>query len=449
MSLRQLPSVDVLLGEVPLLIETFGHETVVNMIRTVLDETRQAFSQDQITAVPQPEILLEQVKARLQERFQPSLRPVINATGVILHTNLGRAPLARSAVDAMMAIAQGYNTLEFDLTSGKRGKRQQHIEDLTAETLGAQAAMVVNNAAAGVLLTLSALAQGREVIISRGQLVEIGGGFRIPDVMAQSGAHLVEVGTTNRTRLADYEHAISEQTALLMRAHASNFKMIGFTEEVNLVELVALAQRHNLKCVDDLGSGALLDTAQFGLAHEPTVQESLAAGVDVVIFSGDKLLGGPQAGVIAGKKDTLEVLKRHPLARAVRVDKLTIAAMVATLDIYRRGQAAAQIPVWRMIAKPLEEIRKVAERWASVVPGTVLEGESTVGGGSLPGETLPTVLFSPQAESAQELQTRLRRHDPPIIARVKDGRLLLDPRTVLEEQTDLITAALKEHGGKA
>ncbi len=441
MSLRQLPSVDVLLRESSLLVESFGHEAVVKVIRDVLDEVRWAFVQNQ--TVPDSAALLEQVKIRLELQFRPLLHPVINATGVILHTNLGRAPLAKAAIEAVIAVAGSYNTLEFDLESGKRGKRQQPIEDLIAEIVGAEAAMIVNNAAAGVLLTLSGLAQGREVIISRGQLVEIGGGFRIPEVMAQSGARLVEVGTTNRTRLADYERAITDQTALLMRAHASNFKMIGFTEEVELAELVTLAHQKNIKCVDDLGSGALLDTALFGLSHEPMVQESLNA--DVVIFSGDKLLGGPQAGVIVGKKDSLDLLKRHPLARAVRVDKLTIAAMVATLDLYRRGQAVQHIPIWNMIAKPLAEIRKTAELWAGTVRGELLEGESTVGGGSLPGETLPTILFSPHTESAQQMQTRLRRHDPPIIARVKDDHLLLDPRTVLDEQISMVTAALHQH----
>lgn len=445
MNLRQLPSVEVLLQKSQDMIDSFGRDSVLQAVRDVLDRTRRTVIKNELSAVPDIEYLLVRVRQHLNAQFQTTLRPVINATGVILHTNLGRAPLAKSAVEAMVTVAQGYSTLEFDIESGRRGKRQQHIEDLTAEVSGAEAAMVVNNAAAGVLLVLSALAQGREVIISRGQLVEIGGGFRIPDVMAQSGAKLVEVGTTNRTRLTDYEKAISENTALLMRAHASNFKIIGFTEEVALEELANLAHQHNLKCIDDLGSGALLDTAQFGLAHEPTVQESLAAGVDAVIFSGDKLLGGPQAGIIAGKKDTLDILKKHPLARAVRVDKLTIAAMVATLDIYRRGQATTYIPIWQMISKPLSEIQKVVELWAGAVAGEILEGDSTIGGGSLPGETLPTRLFSPRVASAQQLQTQLRSFDPPIIARVKDDKLLLDPRTVLESQISTVTAALKQY----
>ncbi len=445
MLLRQLPSVDFLLSQTEFLSESFGRAAVVSAIRQVLAETRRAAQQGQLVELPATEQFLKNIEHVLNARFRWSLRPVINATGVILHTNLGRAPLAQAAVDAMVAVSQDYSSLEFNLEDGKRGKRQQHIEDVTAEVLGAEAAMVVNNAAAGVLLTLSALAHGREVIISRGQLIEIGGGFRIPEVMAQSGAKLVEVGTTNRTRAADYRNAITDQTALLMRAHASNFKMLGFTEEMPIAELAALAQAHHLRCVDDLGSGALLDTAQFGLTHEPTVQESLTA--DVVIFSGDKLLGGPQAGVIVGKKDTLDILKKHPLARAVRVDKLTTAALVATLDIYRRGRAIEQIPIWRMIAKPLAEIQHVAETWAELVPGDVLEGQSTIGGGSLPGETLPTILFSPHTDSPQKLQTALRHFDPPIIARVKDNRLLLDPRTVFEGQISIVSAALQHTSG--
>jgi L-seryl-tRNA(Ser) seleniumtransferase len=361
---------------------------------------------------------------------------------VILHTNLGRAPLAQSAIDAIQRVAGGYSNLEYDLSTGGRGKRQFHIEEMVAQVIGAPAAMVVNNAASAVLLTLSALAKDRAVVISRGQLVEIGGGFRIPDVMAQSGALMVEVGTTNRTRLDDYARAIDEGTALLMRAHSSNFKILGFTEEVPLADMASLAHQHGLLCVDDLGSGALLDTADFGLSHEPTVAESLAAGVDAVMFSGDKLLGGPQAGIIAGEAAVLDRLKSHPLARAVRVDKLTIAALVATLDHYRRGQAVTHIPIWQMIAKPIERIEAEAKIWADVLPGDLLKSESTVGGGSLPGETLPTVVYAPRVASPQDAQAALRAYDPPIIARVKDERLLLDPRTVLPNQITMVAAAL-------
>ncbi|HLA44626.1 MAG TPA: L-seryl-tRNA(Sec) selenium transferase, partial [Aggregatilineales bacterium] len=395
--LREIPPVDrVLQHEKTIsLIETFGRDAVLAEIRAVLDGLRSTILKSDDSKVSGIDSIIAQVSDRIQARFESSLRAVVNATGVILHTNLGRAPLSQAAIAAVQAVASGYSNLEFDLESGGRGKREQHIEVLAAAVIGAESAMIVNNAASAVMLALNALASGREVIISRGQLVEIGGGFRVPDVMAQSGARLVEVGTTNRTRLSDYENAITAETALLMRAHASNFKMIGFTESTPLEAIVSLANENNLLCMDDLGSGALLDTAQFGLAHEPTVQESLAAGADVVILSGDKLLGGAQAGLIVGKTDILARLKKHPLARALRVDKMTIAALVATLDHYRRGNAIEQIPIWRMMAMPLEKIENIAKSWVAVVPGDLLEGESTVGGGSLPGETLPTILFSP------------------------------------------------------
>lgn len=444
MSLRQLPSVDRLLQHPrsKLLLETFGREAVLRSLRHTLDQVRAGVLAGE-GEVPSPEQLVQEISHILEARFALSLRPVINATGVILHTNLGRAPLSQAAVQAVMDTASGYSNLEFNVADGKRGKRHDHIEQLTAEVIGAEAAMVVNNCAAALLLILSALAEGREVIISRGQLVEIGGGFRIPEVMAQSGVRLVEVGTTNRTRIADYERGIAGNTAALMRAHSSNFKMLGFVENTPLAELAALAQERSLLCLDDLGSGALLDTAAFGLAHEPTVQESLTAGADVVTFSGDKLLGGPQAGIIVGKKAVLDVLKKHPLARALRVDKMTIAALAATLDHYRRGRALQDIPIWQMISQSLEQIAQIAETWQAAVDGDLLPGESTIGGGSLPGETLPTLLFAPKTGSPADVQVRLRQYNPPIIARVKDDRVLLDPRTVLPEQVATVTAALK------
>lgn len=304
--------------------------------------------------------------------------------------------------------------------------------------------MVVNNNAAAVLLALAGLAQGREVIISRGQLIEIGGGFRIPEVMAQSGARMVEVGTTNRTRLSDYAGAITEQSAAIMRVHTSNFKVIGFTEAVSLAELVTLGRERGLIVLDDIGSGALIDTSSFGLAHEPMAQESLSAGADLVLFSGDKLLGGPQAGIVIGRADLVETLKRHPLARALRADKLCLAGLAATLEHYRRGEALEKIPVWRMISLPAEAIRARAEAWAAVIGGAVMPSESTIGGGSLPGETLPTWVFAPPADQPHDAAARLRQHHPPVIARVAQDRLLLDPRTVLPGQDELLLAALKE-----
>lgn len=442
---RDLPAIDKLLewDVVQQLIDLHGREVVIQSLRETVKTIREDLLSGTLTDVSM-NVVIQELGTQLADQSTISLRPVINATGVIIHTNLGRAPLSLDAIDAMQSVASGYSNLEFDLATGKRGKRTSHIEDLVAETIGAEAAMVVNNAASAVLLALSAFAKGQEAIISRGQLIEIGGGFRIPDVMKQSGVELVEVGTTNRTRIADYENAITEQTAVLMRAHSSNFRMIGFTEETPLLDIAALAHQHNLICIDDLGSGALLDTADYGLSHEPTVQESLAAGADVVIFSGDKLLGGPQAGLIVGKSAALNILKKHPLARAVRVDKLTISALAMTLLHHQRGQATQKIPVWHMIAKPLEAIRSLAQHWSTLIDGELLDGESTIGGGSLPGETLPTILFSPHVDSPQAVQTWLRERQIPIITRVKSNQLLLDPRTVLPHQFEVVEEALRD-----
>jgi L-seryl-tRNA(Ser) seleniumtransferase len=433
--LRALPSVDKLLNSDPgaALAARFGREATLNAMRAVLDEARARILSG--ASFPLDDgALFEQVAARLDTGFRPTLRPVINATGVIIHTNLGRALLSDAAQQAMIAAAAHYNTLEFDLEDGKRGSRLLHADALLREVTGAEAGLVVNNNAAALVLLLSALAKGREVVISRGQLVEIGGGFRIPEIMAQSGAALVEVGTTNRTRAADYEQAITPNTALLMRVHASNFKQIGFVESASLAELAPIAHAHGLYLVDDLGSGSLLDTAPYGLDHEPTPQESLQAGADLVAFSGDKLLGGPQAGILVGKRAIIDMLKRHPLIRALRADKLCLAALCATLDHYRKGEAAQCIPVWQMIARPLSEIRETAQRWAQQVGGAVIPGESTVGGGSLPGATLPTALLALEVANADIFAKHLREADPPIIARIVDQRVVFDPRTVLKGQ---------------
>ncbi|MBE9472600.1 MAG: L-seryl-tRNA(Sec) selenium transferase, partial [Chloroflexi bacterium] len=340
----------------------------------------------------------------------------------------------------------GYSTLEYDLRAGRRGHRTVHAERLLCELTGAEAALVVNNNAGAVLLALTGLAQGRGVVISRGQLVEIGGGFRIPDVMAQSGARLIEVGTTNRTHLRDYAAALElhEDVALILRAHHSNFRIVGFTTEPSLPELVALGAERGLPVMDDLGSGALLDTAQFGLMHEPMVQESLAAGAAVVCFSGDKLLGGPQAGIIVGRAEYVESLKTHPLARALRTDKLCLAGLQATLLHYLKEDATGQVPVWQMIAMPLAEIERRARRWRRVlrrngVSAEIVDGRSTVGGGSLPGETLPTKLVALSVPHPDRLAAALRAADPPVVARIEDDRLVLDPRTVLaEEERELL-----------
>src|SRR6185436_2316263 len=407
MSLRDLPSVDKLLAQAGDLIAEYGRPLTTEIFREKLDQARTDF-RDQ-AATPSATDLLTQARARLASLTVPSLRPVINASGVILHTNLGRAPLSRAALTQMESVARGYSTLEYDLAKGERGSRTVHAESLLTRLTGAEAALVVNNNAAALLLSLSALAQRKGVIISRSQLVEIGGGFRVPEVMQQSGAKLVEVGTTNRTHLKDYKEAIDEKTALILRAHHSNFKIIGFATEPTLAELCALS----LPVVDDLGSGALLDTATFGLGHEPMVQESLKAGAALVAFSGDKLLGGPQAGLIVGKSELITKLKKHPLARAVRADKLCLAALSATLLHYLHDEATREIPLWRMIALPLAEIEKRARTWAAQLGATagVINGESTVGGGSLPGETLPTKLVALSVKSPNLFAAQLRAAD--------------------------------------
>ena len=446
--LRKLPSVDRLLREeaIRALVEEHGHDLTVEAVRQALDLARQGILAG--GACPPTEELVEMARASLQALLRPTLRPVINATGVIIHTNLGRAPLSAEARAAMEAAARGYSNLEYDLEAGRRGSRYVHAEELLCRLTGAEAALVVNNNAGAVLLILSALARGGEVIISRGQLVEIGGGFRIPDVMRQSGARLVEVGTTNRTYLEDYEEAIGEDTALLMRVHRSNFRLTGFVHEPNLGELVELGKKHGLDVVDDLGSGALLDTSVYGLAHEPTVQESIAQGAALVSASGDKLLGGPQAGIIVGRGDLIARLKRHPLTRALRVDKTTLAGLQATLLHYLKGEAEEKIPVWRMIATPLEALQERAKAWAerlreAGIAASVVDGRSAVGGGSLPGETLPTKLVAIEADSPDELARRLRLGDPPVIGRIEGDRLLLDPRTVLEGEDELLLEAVR------
>jgi L-seryl-tRNA(Ser) seleniumtransferase len=393
---------------------------------------------------------VDSIHSELQALEQPSLRPVINASGIILHTNLGRAPLSKEAMTAMEMVATGYCNLEFDLDSGARGSRDVHIEKLLCQLTGAEAALVVNNNASAVLLALTALAKRKEVIVSRGQAVEIGGGFRIPDVMRQSGAKLVEVGTTNCTYIHDYEQAISPQTAALLRVHASNFRVEGFTHSVAIEEMVALGKKHDISVLDDLGSGCLLDTTTFGLAPEPMVQQSVSLGVELACFSGDKLIGGPQAGIIVGRKALVDKLKRHALARAMRIDKIGLAGLAATLIHYLKGEALEKIPVWRMISVPLDEVDRRARLWAKALGdlAQVVEGETMVGGGSLPGSTLTTRLVAIGGKQGQRntvisLARKLRHHAPPVIGRISDDVLLLDPRTVLGEEDDMVLQALK------
>jgi L-seryl-tRNA(Ser) seleniumtransferase len=369
---------------------------------------------------------------------------VINASGVILQTNLGRAPLSAASIQAVQQVAQGYSSLEYDLQRGKRGSRLVHAEALLQHITGAEAAIVVNNNAAAVLLVLTALARRRAVVIARSQLVEIGGGFRVPDVMKQSGARLIEVGTTNRIHLTDYEQALEERPVMFMRAHRSNFRIVGFTSEPGLKEIVEIAHQAGIMFMDDLGSGSLLDTSRYGLGHEPMVQESLADGADLVCFSGDKLLGGPQAGIIVGRAGLIAKLKKHPLARAIRADKLCLSALTATLLHYLKDEAERQIPIWRMIATPIEQLEARVQHWAQVIgQGEVVEGESTVGGGSLPGETLPARLLRLSPDRPNRFLARLRQADPPVIARLQEDCILLDPRTVLPEQEPALLAGLQ------
>ncbi len=442
---RQLPAVETLVQAIQQRAngDAQPHELLVDAARAELDAARSAIAGG--AAAASIEQLIDAALARSRSAVQPSLRPLINATGVIIQTNLGRAPLSEAALRAMREVGMGYSNLEYDLAAGERGSRAAHLTGLLCRLTGAEAALAVNNNAAAIYLALSALAVGREVIISRGQAVEIGGGFRIPDVLRQSGASLVEVGTTNRTYARDYADAIGPQTALLMRIHTSNFKLVGFTHETPLCDMAEVARAHGVAVLDDLGSGTLLPTAPYGLAPEPTVQESLAAGADLVTFSGDKLLGGPQAGMIVGRATLIAKLRSHPLARALRVDKTTLAGLEATLLAYLNGRATSDIPVWRMIAATPELLRARAERVAAAIGGgaTVLACASAVGGGSLPGETLPSFAVAISG-APDELARRLRQATPPVIGRIADDRLLLDVRTVLEEQEQALIAAVRD-----
>jgi L-seryl-tRNA(Ser) seleniumtransferase len=446
MTLRNLPSIDGLLQTETAahLIARFGRPLTLDALRQILDDIRARFKLNPTMALPLPDLILAQAESTLTAWTKPTLVPVINATGVILHTNLGRAPMSDATIHAMDIVSRGYSNLEFDLETGKRGSRLIHAESLLQKLTGAEAALVVNNCASAVLLTLSALANKKRVVIARSQLVEIGGGFRVPDVMKQSGAKLVEIGTTNKVRVADYTSALEEPTALIMRAHRSNFKIVGFTEEPELKDIVAAAHQADVSVVDDLGSGALYDTAKYGFTHEPTVQESMQAGADVILFSGDKLLGGPQAGIIIGKKALLDKIKKHPLARAVRADKACLAGLSATLTHYLKDEAEREIPIVRMMSLTLKQVKGRAEAWREELgQGNVVEGQSTVGGGSLPDESTPTFLLELQVKSAEKFLRALRRNNPPIIARIENDKILLDPRTVLPEQEGALLVGLK------
>jgi len=445
---RKLPGVEQVMSHADLaeLQEDFPHAVLVGIIRENLERARRSIASG--NSCPGIEEIIQSVSERLRILSGPGLRPVINASGVLLHTNLGRAPLSMEAAQAMIPVATGYSNLEFDLEQGRRGSRNVHIEDILCQLTGAEAALVVNNNASGVLLGLSALAKRKEVIVSRGQAVEIGGSFRIPDVMRQSGAKLVEVGTTNCTYASDYEQAITSRTVALMRVHSSNFRVVGFTHEATLEEVVNIGRHHEITVLDDLGSGCFLDTTVYGLSPEPTVQQSIAAGVSLVFFSGDKLVGGPQAGIIVGKRELINKLKKHPLARAVRTDKMTLSVLKATLLHYIKGEAAEKIPVWRMMAAPLDEINLRAKCWASVLGkwAEVRDGETMVGGGSLPGDTLPTKLVTIHGRKGSRgvnaLSRLLRNQETPLIGRVNVDMLMLDPRSVLPEDDEAVVSAL-------
>ena len=443
-TLRALPSVHQLLEEPKALalLEAHGRPLVRFAVQRILEEERGS------GVIAQPGARWSAIERVIQELRRPRLRPVVNATGVILHTNLGRAPLAAAAAQAAAAIAGRYSTLEFDPKTGRRGRRHDLVGDLLRHLTGAEAAAVVNNCAAAVLLMLTALAKGKEVIVARGELVEIGGGFRMPDVMRLSGARMVEVGTTNRTRAEDYASSITPRTAAIMKVHASNFQVIGFTESVELKALAEITREHHLLLLHDLGSGSLLETAAYGLAEEPRIQDSLRSGADLVACSGDKLLGGPQAGLLLGRAALVDRVMKHPLARAVRVDKLTLAALIATLDIYLT-QSPAGLPIWDMLGASAESIANRATVWQSRlmergVAVEVVPAESTVGGGSLPGERLATtaLAITPGRGGAADLLRRLREHEPPVIGRIVEERVLLDPRTVLPDEDDVLVDAV-------
>jgi L-seryl-tRNA(Ser) seleniumtransferase len=427
MKLSELPSVDELLRDSRL--AAAPHGLAVDAARAVLDRARE-----EIRAGRDPGELAELVSDEIAAAHAYRLRSAVNATGVIAHTNLGRAPLAAAALERVNEVGRGYSNLEYDLAAGRRGSRQDHVVGILRRLTGAEAALVVNNNAAAVLLALAALAEGREVLVSRGELIEIGDGFRIPDVLARSGARLVEVGTTNRTRAADYEQAAGPETAVLLRVHQSNFRVLGFTDRPLLAELAAVASARELALVDDLGSGALVP-----LGDEPQARESLAAGAGLVCFSGDKLLGGPQAGIIVGQAELVERLRRHPLQRALRADKLTLAALEGTLTLYLDPERARrEIPVLRMLDEPADAIRVRAERLAGAVGGDVEETVARVGGGALPLAELPSYGCAVE----EELAAPLRLGEPPVVGVVRDGRLLLDCRTVSEAEVDVVAAAV-------
>jgi len=450
--LKKLPKIGDLLihPEIENLITMFGKNLVLKSVREAVDDLREFLISSNLNAelkenIYKDELIKEAVRItlkKLEVNKAYSLKKVVNATGVVLHTNLGRAPLPKEALENIYKIASGYSNLEYELDEGERGERYSHVRQLLIELTGAEDAMVVNNNAGAVLLCLSALSRGKEVIVSRGELIEIGGSFRIPEVMLQSGAKLVEVGTTNKTHLYDYERAINENTSLLLKVHTSNYKIIGFTSSVDRVDLKKLGEKYNLPLMEDLGSGVLVDLRKYGIPYEPTVQDSVKAGVDVVTFSGDKLLGGPQAGIVVGKKEIIDKIKKHPLNRALRIDKLTLSSLEAVLKIYFEGNLD-KIPVIRMISKDMETLKEDAEKLANGLNSIlnergraiVLDDLSEVGGGSLPGVELPTKVVALKIDGLgpEKIAQRLRLAEIPVIGRIKRNQFLLDVRTMSDD----------------
>jgi L-seryl-tRNA(Ser) seleniumtransferase len=453
--LRSLPKVDALLerGDLSALAEAQPRAVVVAAVRDALESVRARVLAGEDAAVSADEVAAD-VAALVEARMRPSLRRVVNATGIIVHTNLGRSVLSDAALRAALDIGGNYSTLEYDPATGERGSRHVHVERLVCDVTGAEAAMVVNNNAAAVLLAIAGLAARKEAVVSRGQLVEIGGSFRIPDIMRQSGAKMVEVGATNKTHLRDYENAITAKTGLLLKVHSSNFRVVGFTEEVPLADLVALGRSHGVPVYEDQGSGVLVDLRPFGLGDEPTVRSSIEAGADLVSVSGDKLLGGPQAGILAGSRTVIERLKKHPLARALRVDKLTLAALEATLRLYLDPERAVrEVPTLRMLTIDNDAVRlraralvdRIVAQCGDAYLAFSFPDVSRAGGGALPMTDVPThvVAIEPRRMSANELEERLRLGDPCVVARIKDGRVVLDPRTLTEAEEGEVVDALE------
>ena len=448
-NLRKIPSVDLILQQDSLkqIAEEVDPEKVTTLIREVLQDTRKRVSKGETP--PQIETIVERIIEIASTRWKSWPQAVINATGVILHTNLGRSPISKESILSAGHASEGYSDLELDLVTGKRGSRQAQVSQLICDLVGSEAAIIVNNNAAALILGLASIANGKSVIVSRSEAVEIGGGFRIPDVLAQSGSRLVEVGTTNRTYVEDYENAITENTAAILKVHRSNFEIVGFTHTPEERDLSALSNRFSIPLINDLGSGCLIETSKYGLDPEPTVKEAVGSGADLALFSGDKLLGGPQAGIIVGKKFYVDKLKVHPLARAVRIDKLDLAALTATLIPYLTGDFESEIPIWRMISASLESLDTRAKSWAKNIGISnieILDGQTAVGGGSLPGQMLDTRNLMIPRElcgpgGAEMLAEKLRTGPTPVVSRVSEDNLLLDVRTVLPEQdADLCTA---------